>query len=386
MYVHLATDQGDEHRSGIVLRGGTMDHNTAAGGGGAISAYNSRVALLGVEFRDNEVTTFAYPQGISANGGAVQLKYDKKFKQLTPVRIEGCTFNNNRTSIPAAISPGREQDYVGGGICLKTEVKLKLALAALTFSDNKAYRGCHCALPPNSDYEGWTGNWDADSCFRSPDYGGAEDRGLAIWLYPSLVATGALTGAVPNISEAWRLPAECFSTRPAHAKVSAAVVHFTSAANIAPRDPHNLQLILDIFKGKVAAGMPKTSAHYLVDREGIIYRLVDEDMRAWHAGLSRMPSGEENVNDFSIGIEMVRTEQEVPTDAQYEALALLLVDMKRRHPALGLDRIVGHDLIRALWMSAHPGRPAEIKVDPGPLFHWSRVLHRLEELGFGPRA
>ena len=45
------------------------------------------------------------------------------------------------------------------------------------------------------------------------------------------------------------------------------------------------------------------SAHYLVDEDGTTYQLVDEEMRAWHAGKSRW-RGIKDVNSASIGIEI----------------------------------------------------------------------------------
>ena len=48
----------------------------------------------------------------------------------------------------------------------------------------------------------------------------------------------------------------------------------------------------------------KVSAHYLVDEDGTIYRLVDESNRAWHAGKSRW-RGVADVNSASVGIEIV---------------------------------------------------------------------------------
>jgi hypothetical protein len=49
-------------------------------------------------------------------------------------------------------------------------------------------------------------------------------------------------------------------------------------------------------------------AHYLIDRSGNILRLVEEGNIAYHAGTSKMPDGRKNVNDFSIGIELIATE------------------------------------------------------------------------------
>ena len=47
----------------------------------------------------------------------------------------------------------------------------------------------------------------------------------------------------------------------------------------------------------------QVSCHYLVDEQGDITQMVDETMRAWHAGVSTW-HGEEDINSFSIGIEI----------------------------------------------------------------------------------
>lgn len=110
------------------------------------------------------------------------------------------------------------------------------------------------------------------------------------------------------------------------------------------------------------------SSHYLVDRRPpTIYRLVDEDRRAWHAGVSSW-QGYTNINASSIGIEIVNdgfdastgTWQEYP-EAQVQAVLALVRDIVRRHQ-IRPDRIVGHSDIA-------PQR----KVDPGPLFPWKRL-------------
>src|SRR3546814_17201741 len=48
----------------------------------------------------------------------------------------------------------------------------------------------------------------------------------------------------------------------------------------------------------------KVSAHYVVDEDGTVYRLVAEERRAWHAGVSAW-RGARDVNSRSIGIELV---------------------------------------------------------------------------------
>jgi N-acetylmuramoyl-L-alanine amidase len=111
----------------------------------------------------------------------------------------------------------------------------------------------------------------------------------------------------------------------------------------------------------------KVSAHYLVDEDGTILRMVDEDKRAWHAGRSHW-RGITDVNSASIGIEIVNPGHEFGyrpfPDAQMSSLIPLVAEIKERH---GLTRgnVVGHSDVA-------PAR----KQDPGELFNW-HALARL---------
>lgn len=111
----------------------------------------------------------------------------------------------------------------------------------------------------------------------------------------------------------------------------------------------------------------KVSAHYVVDEDGRILRLVDENKRAWHAGRSHW-RGITDVNSASIGIEIVNPGHEFGyrpfPDAQMGSLIPLVADIKERH---GITRgnVVGHSDVA-------PAR----KQDPGELFNW-HALARL---------
>lgn len=80
-------------------------------------------------------------------------------------------------------------------------------------------------------------------------------------------------------------------------------------------------------------------AHYIIDRKGAIYRLVEEANIAYHAGASKMTDGRKNVNDFSIGIEMIANENDGYTEKQYAAVNDLIADIKTRYK---IKNIVGH--------------------------------------------
>lgn len=83
----------------------------------------------------------------------------------------------------------------------------------------------------------------------------------------------------------------------------------------------------------------RVSAHYLIGRTGDIYRLVPESDIAYHAGASKMPDGRKNVNEFSIGVEMVGTLESGYTKEQYRAVNALIADIESRYK---IKDVVGH--------------------------------------------
>ena len=98
--------------------------------------------------------------------------------------------------------------------------------------------------------------------------------------------------------------------------------------------------------------------------------LVDDENRAWHAGPSSW-EGQDNVNHFSIGIELqnggylagysLNGEWPQYPDAQIDALNELLAQLMAKY-SIPLNRIIGHEDIA-------PGR----KTDPGPAFPWGKI-------------
>ena len=105
----------------------------------------------------------------------------------------------------------------------------------------------------------------------------------------------------------------------------------------------------------------EVSAHYLIEEDGRLFRLVDEAERAWHAGVG-LWRGDSNINDRSIGIELVNPGHEYGyrpfPAAQMAALIGLAGDILARHP-IPAQNVVGHSDVA-------PMR----KQDPGELFDW----------------
>ena len=113
----------------------------------------------------------------------------------------------------------------------------------------------------------------------------------------------------------------------------------------------------------------KVSAHYMVWEDGRVNRLVSEDRRAWHAGVSTW-QGDDDLNSRSVGIEIVNGGHDFPLpggrlppypDAQIAAVIELSHGIVARH-AIPQSRITGHSDIA-------PQR----KIDPGEHFPWERL-------------
>ncbi len=102
----------------------------------------------------------------------------------------------------------------------------------------------------------------------------------------------------------------------------------------------------------------QVSAHLLIKRDGSIIQFVPFDKRAWHAGESSF-NGQDNCNDFSIGIELEGTDNLNYEAVQYQSLKTTLKQLKNYYP---VQNIVGHSDIA-------PGR----KTDPGEAFNWGEI-------------
>lgn len=104
---------------------------------------------------------------------------------------------------------------------------------------------------------------------------------------------------------------------------------------------------------------PKTevSSHYVIDEQGVIYRLVAEDKRAWHAGKSFWDGGTD-LNTTSVGIEIANPGNVAFAAAQMASVLSLSKDIVARHN------------IRAIHVVAHSDIAPDRKQDPGELFDW----------------
>lgn len=147
-----------------------------------------------------------------------------------------------------------------------------------------------------------------------------------------------------------RLMTSGFSVPSTSRAIDTIVLH--SSYDLAGADPYSVNGIIKEYEDY------GVSAHYLIDRKGNIYRLVEDKHIAYHAGVSKMPDGRRNINDFSIGIELMNTKTGAYTAAQYAAVNELISYLKKRY---SIKSLVGHSDIAP-----------ERKTDPWN-FDWKKV-------------
>jgi N-acetylmuramoyl-L-alanine amidase len=112
------------------------------------------------------------------------------------------------------------------------------------------------------------------------------------------------------------------------------------------------------------------SCHYLIDETGAIIQMVDEELRAWHAGAGSW-KGANDINSRSVGIEIHNPGHDLGYmdfgAAQIDAVIALCRDIAGRHE-IAAEMIVAHSDVAPLR-----------KIDPGEKFPWKRLY----EAGIG---
>ena len=168
------------------------------------------------------------------------------------------------------------------------------------------------------------------------------------------------------LSEAEKHISPNFDKRPNNSEIKLIVIHNISLPpeNFEPENVKKLfknELDFESHEFFYTIKDLKVSSHFVIDRTGKIYQFVSVYDRAWHAGLSTFKS-QENCNDFSLGIELIGSDNARFEDNQYDALNKLIETLCSSFPKIKKENIVGHSEIA-------PGR----KTDPGPFFDWSKI-------------
>lgn len=140
-------------------------------------------------------------------------------------------------------------------------------------------------------------------------------------------------------------------TRPAGAAIDAIVLHSTEGLM-----PGTARYLCN--------PQAQVSTHYIVARTGVVYQLVDDAHRAWHAGVSEY-AGRRNWNDFSLGVEI---EHVAGADAYTPQQMTTLEALCRR--LLALHPIAKASVVAHRWIATPAGR----KRDPSD---WDDVALKL---------
>lgn len=156
-----------------------------------------------------------------------------------------------------------------------------------------------------------------------------------------------------------------FNQRPPEKIIDTIILHYTGMQSA------------EAAIAKMCEAESNVSAHYCIDELGNIFQLVDDEMRAWHAGKSFW-AGVENLNNNSIGIEIVNKGHEFGyskfPDVQMQAVINLLDKLFKAHP------------IKKHFVLAHSDIAPDRKEDPGEFFNWKllaengfSIWHNLDE-------
>jgi len=132
------------------------------------------------------------------------------------------------------------------------------------------------------------------------------------------------------------------------------IIHFTAQDSI--------QQTLHTFTVTASS----VSAHYVIAKNGTVYHMVNDYLRAYHAGLGKWGSVVD-MNSCSIGIEIDNNGNEPFTTPQINSLLLLLAQLKKNYN-IPQANFIGHQ-------DFAPKR----KPDPGPFFPWKTLARH----GFG---
>ena len=142
-----------------------------------------------------------------------------------------------------------------------------------------------------------------------------------------------------------------FDNRLKKSKIKYIIIHYTQTKNL--NDAIKL----------LCSNKRKVSSHYVVDLNGKIYKLVEDNKRAWHAGLSFWKN-EKQLNEKSIGIEIVNEGEHIKKKypkIQIKSVILLLKYLKHKFQ------------IKQSNILAHSDVAPTRKIDPGIFFPWDEL-------------
>ena len=169
-----------------------------------------------------------------------------------------------------------------------------------------------------------------------------------------------------------QIPSPNFNQRPESAQIELVVIHNISL----PPSQFGGGYIQQFFQNQLDPSVHsyfesiqelKVSAHLLILRTGEVLQFVNLAQRAWHAGRSTY-LGQQECNDYSIGIELEGSDDTAFEEQQYQVLAQVIVSLQQAYPAIQ-QHVAGHSDIA-------PGR----KTDPGLFFDWVKLRTLIQQI------
>ena len=152
----------------------------------------------------------------------------------------------------------------------------------------------------------------------------------------------------PHRAELSVIPSPNFGERRGGLRPQLIVIHYTAMASCA--EAHQ----------RLCDPAAEVSAHWLISETGEVHALVDESLRAWHAGSGQW-AGIADVNSQSIGIELANFGNHPFAEPQMAALEILLAGVMARW------------VIAPRGVIAHSDMAPTRKSDPGARFDWRRL-------------
>ncbi|MBL7702404.1 MAG: N-acetylmuramoyl-L-alanine amidase [Ferruginibacter sp.] len=191
----------------------------------------------------------------------------------------------------------------------------------------------------------------------------------------------ALTGSCSNnkyatSNRSYRQQSKAFANelkkQPAAVDSAAMAAQWVGTTNFGMRKPnfviihHTAQTACDTTLKTFTSPRTQVSAHYVICKDGTINHMLNDYLRAWHAGNSKW-GNVTDVNSVSIGIELDNNGFEPFSEAQINSLLNVLKKLKKDNN-IPTANFIGHADIA-------PKR----KVDPNKYFPWQQLAGN----GFG---
>jgi N-acetylmuramoyl-L-alanine amidase len=167
-----------------------------------------------------------------------------------------------------------------------------------------------------------------------------------------------------------KLLAEMIKTYPLTDSLSTAA--FVGTTNFSLRKPnfviihHTAQNSCEQTLNTFTQQHTQVSAHYVICKDGTIHHMLNDYLRAWHAGAGKW-GNDADINSSSIGIELDNNGYEAFTTEQINSLLTLLSALKKQYN-IPQPNFIGHADIA-------PTR----KTDPNVQFPWQQLAQN----GFG---